>query len=134
MNKEIERLEFFVSWPAIQGMKGKDADKAFVNYSERGIKPELNELQNPIRYKQLCRAKRWQGIQLQMWEDGILDGSMPYWVILGGLSLKEILPRNIVDFMKKEMFRGIDNEQIEECYQEILKHYEDFKLSATELE
>jgi len=123
MNKEIERLEFFIRNSPAKDFVGEDADKAFIDFSEKGIKTELEELQNPIRYKQLCQAKRWQGITMQMWEDSILDGSIPYWTLLGGENPKEILPKNIVDFLKKELFKGIDKETIEKCYQEVLAYW-----------
>lgn len=62
---------------------------------------------------------------------------MPYYIILGGdgMTIKrkwwqfwkskythkhKPIPREVVDFMKKEMFKGIDSEIIEMCYQNIL--------------
>lgn len=121
MNKEIKRLEFFISKEKIREMIS--ADEAFVNFSERGKKPDFSKVENPYRFFQLKEAKRWQGITMQTWEDGIIDGSMPYWVILGGYDPKEILPRDVVDFMKKEMFKGIDKEIIEDCYQKVVKYW-----------
>ncbi len=123
MNKEIKRLEFWINYSPAKDIKGKDADKAFALFSERGIIPKLEELQNPIRYKQLVEAKRWQGITMQMWEDGILEGSVPYRTLLGGENPNEILPREIIDFIKKEMFKGIDAETIEKVYQDVLKYW-----------
>ncbi len=72
-----------------------------------------------------------------MYEDGVLDGSMPYFVILGGYDktvvrkwwqfwkkkythVHDPIPRAVVNQMKKEMFKGIDAEIIEKCYQSIL--------------
>ena len=122
MNKEIQRLEYFI--PKVNIKKMVSSDEAFTNFSERGIKPDFSQIENPYRYFQLLEAKRWQGITMhELWEQGILDGSVPYWVLLGEEDKNEVLPRNIVDFMKKEMFKGRDAEYIEETYQEILKYF-----------
>jgi len=99
------------------------ADEAFTLFSERGVKPDFSYIENPYRYFQLLEGKRWQGIHMQMWEDGNLDGTIPYWVLMGGEDLKEILPRIVVDFMKKEMFKGIDAELIEKVYQDVLNYW-----------
>lgn len=122
LNKEIERLEYFVPERPVRKMKS--SDQAFADYSERGIKPNFEELENPYRYHQLVEAKRWRGIHIhELWEQGVLDGSVPYWTLLGGEDLKEVMPRSVVDFMKKEMFKGIDAELIEKVYQDVLKHW-----------
>ncbi len=70
----------------------------FFKQSERGIRPiEITE-----GYKAILEGKRWRGIQLQMWEEGTLDRGGPHRAILGGYSPKEIPPRDVVDFIKKE--------------------------------
>ncbi len=124
MNKEIKRLEFWIEHtPAKNPCKIITADEAFINFSERGIKPDFSVIDSPLRFRQLQEAKRQQGIQMQMWEDGILEGAgLGYRTILGGEEDEELLPREIVDFMKKEMFKGIDATIIEETYRDILKN------------
>ena len=84
----------------------KDIEDFFA-FSERGIKPEIETK----GYKELNNAKGWRGVHVGMYEEGVLDGTMPYIVILEGA------PRCVVDFMKREMFKGIDAEVIENCYQ-----------------
>ena len=42
---------------------------------------------------------------------------------MGGEDEQEILPREIVNFMKKEMFKGADAEIIEDNYQKVLKKW-----------
>lgn len=124
-NKEIKRIEFFIpnNYKGVAvGKKPITADEAFILKSEKGINIPLEDIENPYRYRQLLEGKRWQGIMCQLWEQGILDGSVPYWTLLGGENPKEILPRNIVNFIKKELFKGRDFELIEEIYQEILKN------------
>ncbi len=92
----------------------------FLEYSERGLhKDEATTgamVSNHNGFTALCEGKRWRGIHIhEMYEQGVLDGSMPYFVILEGM------PRSVVDFLKKEMFQGTDAEVIENCYQGILE-------------
>ena len=128
MNKEIERIEYFIPKNYkgnAYGKKAITADEAFILKSEKGIDTPLEDIENPYRYRQLLEGKRWQGIHCHnLWEEGVIDGSVPYWVLLGGEDPKEIPPRNIVDFMKKEMFRGADSDLIEAIYQDILEEQE----------
>jgi hypothetical protein len=65
----------------------------------------------------LIEGKRWRGIHMhEMYESGVLQGIMPYFVILGcgGYGPKVLV--SVKDFMKKEMFRGVDGNLIEEIY------------------
>lgn len=102
-----------------QDSDGKSPEECFFDVSDKGLlEIRCNDLKTLNKYRE---GKRWRGIHMhELYEPGILDGSMPYWVILGGLYKHEIMPRSAVDFMKKEMFKGIDAEIIERTYQEIL--------------
>ena len=93
--------------------------KMFFEWSERGLHKDIGSRDNLSYFEALRQGKRWAGIHMEMYEDGVLNGTMPYYIILGGQD-KEIMPRNVVDFIKKEMFRGIDREIIEKTYQEII--------------
>ena len=96
-------------------------------FSVNGIINEVSEsgisVDDFLRHKGffvLLMGKRWRGITIhELWEEGVIEGSVPYFTLLGGFD--EPLPRNVVDFMKKEMFKGIDADIIENCYQSILK-------------
>ena len=110
-------------------------DKDYEDYfslSEKGIKPK----EKTEGFLSLENSKRWRGIHMEMYEEGVLEGSMPYFIILGGYDktikrkfwefwkprhIHNPLPRRVVDFMKKEMFKGTDSEIIEKTYQSILK-------------
>lgn len=94
----------------------------YFDFSERGIKPK-DGYDGMFSSNPLIVAKSRRGLQLGMWEEGILDLSVPYHTLLGGESRDELMPRYVVDFMKKEMFRGIDAETIETAYQRILKDF-----------
>lgn len=85
--------------------------KAYYDWSERGIGSNVKNT------NRIGQAKRWTGVTMRMYEQGILDGTMPYSVILGKTPYNDKpVPRSVVDFMKKEMFKGIDAELIEKCY------------------
>lgn len=112
--KDLETILYFIP-PTGKKVDITDGDiEAFFAFSERGTpRPQK---QNPLEYNgfdALCEGKRWRGVHMGMYEDGVLEGSMPYMVIL------EDMPRSVVDFMKKEMFKGIDADLIEECYQKL---------------
>ena len=113
--------------------KTEECVKKFFDWSERGKYKDV--VYGGISYFDALReGKKWAGIHMhELYEQGILDGSMPYFSILGGFdnqkrwwqfwkSPHKPVPREVVDFMKKEMFKGIDKDVIESCYQEILKH------------
>ena len=124
--KDLETINYF---NFDKGLYTEEDVESFFAYSERGIKPQIETR----GYKTLLQGKRWRGIHMQMYEDGVLDGSMPYMVILGAYD-KTVYrkwwqfwkpkywfehsppPRSVVDFMKKEMFKGIDANTIEKCY------------------
>lgn len=128
MNKEIKRIEYFIpkNYSGVEkGKKPITADEAFILKSERGIDTPLGDIENPYRYRQLLEGKRYQGITChELWEPAILEGSLSYWTILGGENPKEVLPRCVVDFIKKEMFKGIDAELIERVYQKVLEEHQ----------
>ena len=116
---ELEIWEYFM--PKHMGWSSEtDEDiKMFFEWSERGLHKDIGSRDNLSYFEALRQGKRWAGIHMEMYEDGVLNGTMPYYIILGGQD-KEIMPRNVVDFIKKEMFRGIDREIIEKTYQEII--------------
>jgi len=87
------------------------------------INSRLHNKQKVDGWMVLMEAKSWQGVMMEEWEQGILDGSVPYWTLLGGENPNDILPRIIIDFIKKELFKGIDKELIESTYQKVLKHW-----------
>lgn len=115
-------IQMFLEWSE----QGKHKDKT----GTWAILPK--ELQNG--FNALIEGKQWRGIHMQMYEDGVLDGTMPYFTLLGGydttLKIKwwqfwkpkfthvhKPIPRNVVEYMKKEMFKGHDADLIEKVYQ-----------------
>lgn len=87
--------------------------KKYIEYSERGRHKELIKLSHfDDGFNALVCGKKWRGIQLQIWEESILEtlndeGGNGYVEIVSGM------PRNVVEFIKKEMFGGVDADTIE---------------------
>lgn len=124
--------------------------REFLDASEKGIiSPRMNrhgQVNNGL--DMILQGKEWRGVHCDsskthrsMYEEGILDGSMPYITILGGYELNKKpiwfwnilgrfgfetmkhnpIPFYVKDYMKKSLFQGMDAEVIERCYQEITK-------------
>lgn len=112
---DLETVEYFIP-EVLKNIEVTDADRVkFLEYSEKGKhKEEYSSgafTKNQNGFTALCEGKRWRGIHIhEMYEKGVLDGSMPYVTILEGM------PRSVVEFLKKEMFQGADAEAIEKCY------------------
>lgn len=128
--KELVVWRYFI--PTCCHWKGETEEdlKKFFEWSEKG-KHKESHYGDLSYFNALREGKSWAGVNMQMWEDGVLDGTMPYFTILGGLendkkwwqfwkSPHKPIPREIVDFMKKELFKGVDAEIIEDCYQSLL--------------
>lgn len=83
-------------------------EKDFLEYSERGLHKEritFGRVEDGLNL--LIQGKRWRGIHChELYEPGILDGSMPYSVIF------ENTPNSVIRFMAKEMFKGADERVI----------------------
>lgn len=119
--------------------------KKFFEWSEQGMhKKEIDNWQSKDNYdgfNALVEGKRWRGIHIhELWEQGVLEGSVSYFCLLGGYEKErkpiwffklfkyfgvnrfkhDPIPRTVVNFMKKEMFKGEDSDLIEKVYQKIL--------------
>lgn len=140
--KDLETIIYFIPYN-FKWIKITDRDiEMFFEYSDSGKhKDKLSDRWVYSWFDALIQGKRWRWIHMQMYEEGILDGSMPYFTLLGGYDtwrtplwfwrlLSRIwldfrlkhkpIPRSVVDFMKKEMFKGHDAETIERAYNIVL--------------
>ena len=142
MNKkqnEIDLLMYFM--PTVLkhiNITQEDIDMYF-EWSEKGDHKDKIKLSHfNDGFNVLVSSKGRRGLQMQIWEDGMEYVS--YFTLLGGLEktiyrkwynpmryikgryyfINDPIPRNVVDFMKKEMFKGMDSDLIERLYQEIL--------------
>jgi len=79
----------------------------YFEWSEQGKhKDEINDY-TMDGFNCLFQCKRWRGITChEMYEQGVLDGSVPYSVMLDGV------PEPVAKFLSKELFKGMDQELI----------------------
>lgn len=88
----------------------EDDEIMFLEYSEKGKhKDKISGIPYVMDgFNALIQGKRWRGIHIhEMYEKGILDGTMPYIILL------ENMPRSVIEFLQKEMFRGEDKDIID---------------------
>lgn len=127
--KEKECLEWFnenllKKYPPQEG-----EFEEYLAHSERGV-PIKGFKRGYQVFNIYSVCKEWRGRfcdsnenNRAIYEEGILEGTMPYFTILGGENKKEIPPRSAVDYLKNSLFKGIDSELIKNVYQMILKEY-----------
>lgn len=143
--KDLEAVIYFIP-EVLKHVPITDEDtQMFFEYSDKGMHKDKAitgaMATNHNGFTALCEGKRWRGIHVhEMYEPGVLDGSMPYFTLLGGFDkviyrkwwqfwkpkyklVHTPMPRAVVDFLKKEMFKGKDADTIEMCYTSIVEEY-----------
>jgi len=112
--KDLETIKFFIPMCMKKIDITEEDIENFFQYSDRGLNKDLKDKRRMDGFNALIQGKRWRGIYIhEMYEQGVLDGSVPYFVLL------EDMPRVVVDFLKKEMFGGMSAGNIEEAYLEL---------------
>lgn len=110
---ELEVWKYFIPTTVKWKEQSDDQIKKFFEWSERGLHRD-KEYGDDSYFNALREGKRWAGIHMGMYEDSVLEGTIPY------ADLLQDIPVQVKDFMKKEMFKGKDAELIEKVYQEII--------------
>ena len=116
---DLETVKYFIpSWVYWSEITEKD-ELMFLENSERGLHVDkihgaFFQKKNRNGFNALIQGKKWRGIHMEMYEDGVMDCTMPYYEIL------ENQPRSVVNFIKKEMFQGKDADVIEACYRKAM--------------
>jgi len=123
---ELEILKYFTPI-FLKVIEVKDSDiKKYFEWSEKGKHKEEAVASSYKRgdytgFDRLIQSKRWAGIHVhELYEPGVLEGSLPYYCLLGGDD-KQLAPYPVVNWLKKEMFKGIDSKIIEDCYTMVLE-------------
>lgn len=118
---ELIVWEYFIPTNCNWQAKTDEDVVKFFEWSEKGKHKQRQPHGDLSYFEALRQGKKWAGIHMhELYEPGILAGAVPYFTLLGGEEGKPI-PREVVDFMKKEMFKGEDAETIERCYQQIIE-------------
>jgi len=123
--KDIETCLYFCPEKYRRDVTDKEIGE-FLDWSERGA----GDYEAKFSTSPLILGKSRRGLHISLWEQGVLDGSVPYLTLLGAyantkkwwqfwVSNHRPIPRSVVDFMKKEMFRGQDADTIERTYQSL---------------
>lgn len=134
--KDLETIIYFIpeSMRNIQ-IKDKDIEK-FFEYSDSGKhKQEIASIPTQGSFTwlwALIQGKRWRGIHMEQYEQWILDGSTPIYTLLVDFAKRKwyqfwkptyiqvVTPDSVVEFMKKELFKGASASSIEYTYNQIL--------------
>lgn len=108
--RDLDCIKWFIPKDLLKVEISQKDELDFLDFSDNGITPQVKT----PGYTALMEGKRWRGIHVhEMYEQGILEGSVPYMILL------EDMPRIVVDFLKKEMFKGHDEGIIEACFAEL---------------
>ena len=107
MNKDVQIAEHFTPCKKIT-ITNNDRQK-FIEWSSQGKHKEDVKLSHfTDGFNSLVTGKKYAGITMGLWEEGILDGSIPYYTPL----IENRPPDYVIEFMKKEMFKGADSKLI----------------------
>lgn len=122
---EIKVWEYFIP-DNCKWMKKTDKDvEMFFEWSEQGKHKDLISIptfkeEGRTYFHALVWGKKWAMRHVhEMWEPDFLrmDGSWPGYIeITQGFKEEEKMPREVVDWLKKEIFKGSHAEIIEQCY------------------
>lgn len=111
--KDLNNIKYFIP-KALKNNKITDEDiRLFFEYSDRWLnwdKIKRYRVWNIDWFNTLIEWKRWRGIHIWMYEQWILDWSVPYY------SLLKWMPLDIKDIIKKEMFKWADKDRIDEIW------------------
>lgn len=143
--RDLQSIKYFIPSGLTQVPLTPRGIEMFFEYSDKGMHRELlsttvwtfGDADLDTMYA-LSQGKIWRGRHTEIFEVGILDGSMPWVAIIGNSTVvvqrqwwqlwkprhwteHRPTPRAVVDFMKKEMFQGVDSDIIERCHQSFLR-------------
>ncbi len=145
--EEMELLEFFLLKPEEKYVLSDESSvRKYFEWTEQGKHKEeadtcFHHQPSEIRDKGfdiLARTKKGILFNIEKWEEGVLEGTTPYFTLLGGYDkvverkwyqfwkpkytiCHTPIPRIVVEKMKGQMFGGIDAEIIESAYIKILE-------------
>lgn len=120
---ELVVWEYFIPSNCTWAKKTDKDIEIFFEWSEQG---KHKDFMNIMSYKPegrtyahaLSWGKKWAGIHChELYEPGVLDLSFPYVCILGIGGYGPRCPVEVKDWLKKEMFKGIDADIIDKCYE-----------------
>ena len=126
--KDLETVRFFIP-DVMKHLEISEQDISdFFEYSEQGKRADRVGLATMDGFNALCQGKRWRGIHIEMWEQGVssswvdpktkeehFESDVPYAVLL------ESIPESVMEFAAKTMFKGADQDLIHRTWYELSK-------------
>jgi hypothetical protein len=110
--KELDTILFFKPTVLKNIPITEEDEKKYFEWSEEGKhKHDIKDSHFTDGFNVLVSSRKWATRHMAMYEEGVLDGSMPYSIITEGM------PYYVIDFMCKEMFKGKDSELIQKIYE-----------------
>jgi hypothetical protein len=111
---KINQLINFTS-KIVENKDGVDPEIAYFEITDQGKKNIITN--NKKRLIQLLDGKKWRLRMIHEYEQGVLDGSVPYVTLLGLEDGDIKIPCEVMDFMAKTMFCGADSNLIRHSWQ-----------------
>ena len=108
---EIECLDYFAL--ANCDYKDNTVEEAYFQITNSGVKKVKTN--NGDRLRKLLDTKKWRLRFMDMYEQGILEGSVPLYTLLG-FENNNIIPKYIIKFITKTLFKGKDKDMIISFY------------------
>lgn len=109
---KIQETGILINKGKIIGVRTGDlsAEEAYFEITTKGIKNVYTS--NKGRLLQILDSKKWRLRTLDMYEQGVLEGSTPYITLLGLEEGDKKVPKYVADFLGKTMFKGNNKELI----------------------
>jgi hypothetical protein len=113
-----ECIRYFIP-TSMRGVEITEADEQkFVAYDSNGLyREETTVYPVPMNgFHALLQGKIWRGRMVAEYEQGVLEGTVPYIDLLREEDSKPI-PRYVAEFLAGQMFKGMDREKIIKLYE-----------------
>jgi len=124
---DLETIEYFMPF-CYRHLEITDKDREkFLEHSEKGLhEPDERVIDG---FNALVQGKVWRGRHMhELYEEGVLEGTMPYSTILGLEEGDTPVPRSVMEFMAKEIFKGQNAKQIRKLYNQSLDKSDDSNI------
>lgn len=93
-------------------------EERYLASSERGTE-KWNQYEGvKDGFDALSLGKSRRGLNIDLAEQAIIEGTIPYWTLLGGEETP--IPESVATFYSRELFKGKEKERIMQVYQTVI--------------
>ena len=110
-SKSVYNIAEIMGVNCTEDKEGLLAEEAYFEITDNGKKDVV--VNDKARLNELLDSQKWRLRTMDMWEQGVLDGTIPY------IELIEESNKEVVNFMASTMFQGTDKDIIINLYKEI---------------